>query len=231
MLWTVKLQILLGLIPGLVWLFFFLQEDPDGEPPKLIAATFVIGAAFAFFALLVQLALNERLVQYNLSTTAPIAIIAMALIEEVAKFMAAFTSVHRNRAFDVPTDAMIYMIVAALGFATVENLGAVATRPSLITSASGMFETATFRFAGATLLHALAAGIIGYHWARGLMKGRLVIRIVWGIVLATALHALFNYLILGHGTLFYALVFVLFGGLFVLKDFEELNRARINVRG
>lgn len=232
MIWLTKLEILLGLLPGLAWLAFFLQEDPDGEPKRLIVKTFFMGALFAFFALFFQLAGNQAFEFLHIGSRSIIALIILSLIEEVFKFAGVYYVIHKNPAFDVPVDAMVYMVVGALGFATVENLGAVAANSTANGAAVGAFETAIFRFIGATLLHATTSAFIGYYWGRSLLvPKRGFLLVLTGLIVATGLHAIFNYLILSYGSLVYAIVFVVCATFFVLRDFDRLNQRLVNIQG
>lgn len=225
-----------ALLPGFAWLFFYLKEDVHPEPMRVIVRTFIGGGVFALLALFLQLALKQFGLSFTggaipwlggAEATAIIAIVLFALIEEIAKFWAAYTSIHDDPAFDEPIDAMIYLVVAALGFATVENLGAVAGTPGTYSDLAfvGMVaQTVVFRFVGATLLHTLTSAIVGYHWARDIRRlraggGGIAI----GIIIATALHVGFNYLIITYGNIAYAVGFVAIIGLFVLNDFEKLK--------
>ena len=225
------LPILLGLVPGFAWLFFFMQEDEDGEPKYLIAFTFLAGIAFSFFALVVQIFLRSTFKGFGIGQTAILSLIIFALIEEIFKFAAAYYSVHRDPAFDVPVDAMIYMVVAAMGFATVENL-AIAAGGALQNAAffDSVFQTLSARFVGATLLHALTSGIVGYYWAVSILRLRQGRYLIWGFVLATGLHAFFNWLIITYGNVVFPILFVGTIGFFVLNDFEKLAQDRVNFR-
>ena len=40
-------MMLLGILPGLVWILFYLQEDPHPEPKHLILLSFVVGGLMA----------------------------------------------------------------------------------------------------------------------------------------------------------------------------------------
>ena len=232
MIWLTKLEVLLGLLPGLAWLAFFLQEDPDGEPKRVIVKTFFMGALFAFFALFFQLGSNKLFDGLSIGSRSIIALMILALIEEAFKFGGVYYAIHKNPAFDVPVDAMVYMVVGALGFATVENLGAVASSAIVQGAAVGAFETATFRFVGATLLHATTSALIGYYWGRALLTPKRGFwLIIVGLVLATVLHATFNYLILSYGNLIYAIVFAVCATFFVLRDFDRLNQRLVNIQG
>ncbi|MEK7110775.1 MAG: PrsW family glutamic-type intramembrane protease, partial [Patescibacteria group bacterium] len=118
----------------------------------------------------------------------------------------------------------------ALGFATLENLGALQgnnlPETALISGAALniAFQTVSLRFIGATLLHTLTSAVVGYYWAmdiREFFERRLLLV---GLTFATVLHAVFNYLIINHRDLSYALIFVVTIGFFVLSDFEKFRK-------
>ena len=217
------LTIILGLLPGFAWLFFYLQEDPHPEPKRLIALTFVMGAASAVVAFIAEVVLGTTFTAFDIHTTAIFPLVVFALIEESMKFGAAYLAIRKRPAFDEPIDAVIYTVIAALGFATVENLGAITGAGSQIAIIATAFKTASFRFVGATLLHTLASGIIGYYWARGIQASREWKYILAGLTIATALHAIFNYLILTYGIFIYAVAFVTILGFVAMHDFEKLR--------
>jgi len=224
------INIILGLLPGFAWLLFYLEEDPHPEPRGLIAKTFVFGAAFAFIALWAELLLTPALKSLGIQKLAIPSLLGLALIEEFLKFGAAYLSVYKNSAFDEPTDAMIYMVVAALGFATVENLGAIGSVYASASQAAmlnNIFSTASLRLVGATLLHSLTSAVLGYYWAKGIRDFGAKKFIVLGLSLATALHAIFNYLIINVGNIIYTVVFLAIIGFFVLSDFEKLKREAV----
>ncbi len=221
------LTIILGLLPGFAWLFFYLQEDPHPEPKRLIALTFFMGAASAVIALGVEVISGVAFRAAGTSTVSLIALLFFAFIEETLKFGAAYVSVHRQPAFDEPIDAVIYTVVAALGFATVENLGAIQGGGAETALVAAAFETASFRFVGATLLHTLTSGLIGYYWALSIRNFGKRQLLAFGILLGTVLHTGFNYLILQYGIFMYALIFVAILGFFAFHDFEKLRDERV----
>lgn len=223
------LGIILGLLPGFAWLFFYLQEDLHPEPKRLIALTFIVGAAAAVVAVLLEFFTNQNLLRIGIASLSPLGIVLFAFIEEIVKFFSVYLVVHKHPAFNEPVDAMVYMVVASLGFATLENLGVVNTSVSQAAFLTDIFQITSLRFIGATLLHTLTAGIIGYYWAISIREFGAKRFITLGILLATALHALFNYLILkvGPGNLIYVTALLLLIGFFVLNDFEKLKRRAI----
>jgi RsiW-degrading membrane proteinase PrsW (M82 family) len=226
-----------------------LSEDPHPEPKRLILLTFFIGIAFAFFTIIIEQFFNAAIgtigvpdlgsIARRISTSGDIipvielilSLIGLAAIEELMKFASAYFAVGKSPELDEPIDAMIYMIVAALGFATLENVGALTHAAAAASSSpaffASMFETTSLRFVGATLLHSLASAIVGYHWALGMVKKNVPHYILAGFIFATVLHATFNYLILNYASIGYSILFLLVVGFFVLNDFEELKRAKV----
>ena len=212
------LALALGLLPSFAWLVFYLQEDPHPEPKRLIAETFIIGALSTFGALFVQMAVNAVGTANGVAQYSILAFAVFGAIEELFKFSAAkLVTVTHAKDFDEPVDAMIYMIVAALGFATVENVVAAVRSTDLI------FEAMTLRFLGATLLHAVASGTLGYYWARAIASGKTRLLLV-GFAVATTLHVIFNYLILIYEPVVVPTIFLIIAALFVLYDFEKLKK-------
>ncbi|OGZ02329.1 MAG: hypothetical protein A2946_02415 [Candidatus Liptonbacteria bacterium RIFCSPLOWO2_01_FULL_53_13] len=229
------LSIMIALIPGFAWLFFYLQEDTHPEPKATVAKVFIAGGASAFVALAVQVALQHIGFSFSSDSIASsaditarvaVSIVLFAFVEELVKFSAAYATMNQDPAFKEPIDAMIYMVVAALGFATIENIGAVHGNFSSYTGnllAGAVFETVTFRFVGATLLHTLSSALLGYYWALHIRNFGDSRPLFWGIALATVLHAVFNYLIITYGNLIFAVAFLSMIGFFVLGDFEKLK--------
>jgi protease PrsW len=217
----------LGLLPSVVWLIFFdLEEAERFQPIRDVLYAFLVGAVSTFVALLAQMALLRLMPGWGISPHDTYGVSIFAFVEELVKFSAVFFLVSRRTSFSKPLDAMIYMITVALGFAAVENIASLINQGGLeaaITSAKSI-EVVVLRFLGATLLHSVTAGIIGFHWAVGWVRGRLVwLHILIGILVAGLLHSVFNYLILTTGPASWALAFVATIAFFVLIDFEELR--------
>lgn len=216
---------ILGFFPGIIWLFFFLREDMRRpEPKRLIISTFFLGGLATFVVLPLQIFAKQVLLAGGVPDANPFHLFLLAAFEEVLKFAVVYCWVLRRKEFDEPIDAMIYMVVAALGFATVENI-ATAIR------ATNGIELLTLRFIGATLLHSLSSGIVGYYWARGIIACKQVKYVAAGLLLAIIFHTLFNYLMIvwGPGMRVTGLLVLL--GFFVLYDFETLKKPGITESG
>jgi protease PrsW len=218
-----------GLLPGFAWLAFYLGEATHAEPKRLIAFTFIVGMAFGFFTVAIEMFFNNGAASIGIPELSFLSLLGLAAIEEIMKFAAAHFAASKSPAFNEPIDAMIYMIVAALGFATLENIGAISNLVSQGIFIPAIIETISLRFVGATLLHTLTSGIIGYQWALGIVKGKVKEYLIGGVIIAAVLHACFNYLILTYGGSAYSVVFLLAIGFFVLTDFEKLKLTHINI--
>jgi len=218
------LILLLSFLPGFIWLFFFLEEDNHPEPKSLLALVFLVGALnaliIAYFGTAVRAAFFplEGIETFSLSY-----LTIAALIEEVGKFLIIFFLVRRWSSFDEPVDAMVYMIVGALGFATLENVAYLSQEATVNPFLGSVVEVASLRFVGSTLLHALCSGLVGYFWALSIRRFGEKYWIIIGLVLATALHTYFNYLIINYVSIAYITALLLFAGFFILNDFEELK--------
>jgi len=224
--YTVFLAIVIGFLPSFVWLLFYLKEALHPEPKRLIAYTFVMGMASAIVALIAEMALNFGVLPaLGIARLSLFSLIAVSIIEELVKFGAAYLSVSKSPYFSEPVEAMIYMVIAGLGFATVENLGAVSgVNTAQGAFIGGVFQIASLRFVGATLLHSLTSAIIGYFWAMDIRDFKITKFIYIGLAWAVVLHTIFNYLIIQYGELLYLLVFLSIVGFCVLADFEKLRR-------
>jgi len=153
--------LVLAVLPSLVWLFFYLKEDLHPEPRYWLFVIFIMGVALAPLVIFLEMVLNKW------GNGALIFLIA-PLVEETAKYGVVHLTLNKNPVLDEPVDGMIYVIVAALGFAAIENVFAIF---SFIPVGSSGYLSATFnfmsmRFISAVALHGLASGIAGYYFAK-----------------------------------------------------------------
>lgn len=220
---VLAIQVLLGFVPSFAWLLFYMQEGMRPEPKRLVGLAFVTGAAFAFLALIFQTGLKDFLSDLDFGERSFFWLLIFAAVEEFLKFAAAYAAVHKSPDFDQPVEAMLYAVVAALGFAAVENVGVlIGGNPSSMGFAS-VFHLVTFRFIGATLLHTLASGLAGYYWALSIRHFGAKKYIWIGLISATLLHTIFNYGILHYSERSLSLVLLIIVGFFILGDFEKLK--------
>ncbi len=223
------------LIPGFLWILFYLREDLHPEPKRLLLYTFNIGMLMSVPVLAFQMIFQRAMGDMGADGARIGLIIGLALIEEFFKFCAAFWATKKHKEFDEPVDAMIYMIAASLGFATIENFfvalnilypTSVPAVPSLLlANLSLLGQTLFLRFAGATFLHTLSSGTIGYYWAREKFLHAPRVLFAFGLLLATIIHSGFNYLIFifQDTNLLYPTAFLVLNLVIILYDFEKLK--------
>lgn len=220
------LALILGVLPSLVWLLYYLKSDVHPEPKSIILEVFILGmisggAAIGFQYLLIYIgnSINYQLKELiGLIVPFPILmIIGWAWIEEYVKYLVAKIRVLHDAAFDEPTDAMIYLICAGLGFAAIENI--LFVMPMIFDGGiSGALQFLVLRFFTATLLHALASGIIGFFFALAIIYHTRSLLFL-GFVIGVVLHTIYNYSIMipEEGINPYLLLLVLFVGIVFIK--------------
>lgn len=210
-----------GLVPALFWLWFWLREDSrKPEPYFLIAISFIAGMAVVPMALPLQKAAIDLYSGANI-------IVVWVIIEELLKYAVALALVLWNREVDEPIDMVIYMVVIALGFASLENALFIFNPLVMGEYLSSLF-TGSFRFLGATLLHVLASASVGVCLALAYYRSKLVQVIAGtvGLFIAIVLHALFNFFIMDASgeTILAVFLFVWTGIVLLFLLFEKIKQ-------
>lgn len=223
---TLFFSLLGGVLPALLWLWFWLREDRlHPEPRSLIMLSFFAGCLAVLFALPAEQWI------WRMTKNMTLVIIGWAIVEETFKFVASYFGALRDKENNEPIDSLIYLITAALGFAALENTlflaGAVKTGGFV----EGL-DLGVLRFVGATLLHVVSSGTVGFFLALGFYKRGGVKRAdgIIGLVAAICLHALFNLFILkGEGNSLYTLTvfaFVWLAVILLLVGFEKIKQLK-----
>ncbi len=232
--------LILGILPSIIWLAFYLRKDIHPEPKKWLFLIFLAGMAVAPLVTIIEW---QAIGFFNfLNSASPVffsdslknfatVFIAIAAVEEFFKYSIVRFAMKKNPVFDEPADAMIYMIAAALGFAAVENIIVMYSyTPSIFLNPALPLVLLAFRFIGATFLHTLASGIIGFYYALSLSNInqpgiRRYLLIIKGFTIAILLHGLFNYLIViaKESAAIYFSIPLFIIAIFISKDFKILQ--------
>lgn len=192
--------IILAVLPSIIWLLFYLRKDKHPEPNRMVIKIFFWGLLATLAALLFEFLHLKVLKFLSLQNVIILVIGGAAFIEEYLKYLVVKTKVLKNPEFDEPIDAMLYLIIAALGFAAAENIFLLNGLYMVGAQLNQMFEIAFGRFLSAVFLHALSSGIVGYFLARSLLlKHERKSFIGLGILIATCLHGFYNYIIMEMG--------------------------------
>ncbi len=208
-----------GILPAMIWLYFLLNEDRRCPEPRFMIAL-AVAAGFLSVPLVLPL---ERFAVLALPAGIPV-IVAWAAIEETVKYLLAAIVILWRRHVNESIDFVIYMLTVALGFAALENTLFLIGPLSGGNYIEGLL-TGNLRFIGSTLLHVIASSTIGFALAFSFRKPR-IIRVIFaagGLILAIALHALFNFLIIdGSGSSTLMAFFLVWSGAVILFALFEL---------
>ncbi|MFH1454896.1 MAG: PrsW family glutamic-type intramembrane protease [bacterium] len=240
-----------GIIPVLIWLFFWTTEDnKNPEPKSMLALAFIGGMTAVFISLFLEkylfglglknlfassifnniLPLFEKIAnQTNITIDKVLLVMIFApLIEELSKFIMAYILVLRSKVNDEPLDPMIYMITTALGFAAVENM-LFLINPFDNNDIISTIFTGNMRFIGATLLHTISSAtiamFISFHFFDSKIKKLLFV--ILGIGCSVIIHGAFNFLMIGDqgaSTLALELIWIIV--IIILLAFEKIKKIR-----
>jgi len=207
--YRIPLYILFGVLPSLIWLFYYLRKDLHPEPKRRIIEVFIYGILVTVPVFLLQTQLAALLEQlgwlgwfdrYLVLADVLKWFVVIAFTEELLKYLAVKLTILNSSAVDEPLDVMLYMVVVALGFAALENifyLFSPIDNLSLDVIVKTTVSISFIRFVGATFLHTLCSGILGYCIALSYCQpSKKFLFTFWGILLATLLHGLYDFSII-----------------------------------
>jgi len=248
---TIFLSFISGVLPALLWLWFWTREDKENpEPKSMISLAFVGGTVAVFASLFLEkyfydIGLKNILsaniftpiiswfqtlsIQNGIAIDRILLVVVFApVIEEIAKFVMAYILVLRSKDDDEPLDPMIYMIATALGFAAIENM-LFLINPFDNNDIINTIFTGNMRFLGATLLHTVSsatiATFISFHFFDKKLK-KFFFAII-GIVCSIIMHSVFNYFMIGsQGASTLALELIWITVIIILLAFEKIKKIR-----
>lgn len=186
--------LVLAIAPAVALFFFFYVRDRyRREPLGVMLVTFGLGAVSLVPAAVTSLSL-QKLTGWRSSTPDLFhaflgAMLIVGLVEEGAKFLVVrFYAFHRPE-FDEPYDGIMYSVMAALGFATVENMLYVF---------SGGAGTGVVRALLSVPSHAFDGVLMGYFlgeakFARSDRAGNWLSAL--GFALAVVAHGLYDFIV------------------------------------
>ena len=198
----------LGLAPGLLWLWLIYRGNKYRPDPKgLVIRTFLFGMVAIIPVVFVETALllpyvfthidqfkNLSMTDFNNLTIGQIAYVSFVVAgvtEELFKFLAVRMTIYKSPYFDEPIDGLVYSSAAALGFASLENIGYLL---------SYGWQTALIRAPITTLAHVVFSAMWGYPLALKKLKRKNSTLFLWlGLAGAMAGHGLFDFLAFQQG--------------------------------
>ncbi|EFO80155.1 hypothetical protein OSCT_1957 [Oscillochloris trichoides DG-6] len=185
--------LLLALVPSLIWLVFFYQQDRlEPEPKHRIAAVFLL-------ALLLADVIGRRLLHEwfqvrvwassDTFTSLAAAILIVGITWQAIAYLAVRLLVYATPEFDERMDGIVYGTVAGLGVATLINLRYVLDNGG-VALAPGVINVVTLSLAQASF-----GGLMGYFMAEAKFTHRPAWWVPLGFALAAGLNGLFTWLI------------------------------------
>lgn len=183
--------VLLAIVPALIWLGVFYQQDRlEPEPKGFVLGVFALGALLAA-AIGVPLVENFFRVSDWLYTDTLTTILGGILVvgftQEFLKYAAVRYSIYNSAEFDEATDGVVYATAAGLGYATVLNVMFVVQNGGVDLGAG------IIRMAVVALAQAGFAGITGYFLGRAKFESEPLWWMPLGITLAAVANGLFNW--------------------------------------
>ena len=193
----------LGLAPGILWLWLIYRGNKyRPEPRGLVIRTFLLGMVAIIPVEIVETSLllpyifthiadlkNFSIASLNhlsFGEMAYLSFLVAGFTEELFKFLVVRISIYKSPYFDEPIDGLVYSSAAALGFASLENIGYLL---------SYGWQTALVRAPITTLAHVVFSGMWGYPLALKKLKRKNSTVFLWlGLVGAMAGHGLFDFL-------------------------------------
>ena len=182
--------IILGLLPSIIWLLYFLRKDVHPEPKRQVIKIFLWGMLMTLPAIFIEKGIFEVVKTLNLPYIFYI-FLGIAGTEEILKYLVIRDKILNNPEFDEPLDAMLYMIIAALGFAGLENILILFSSPFNFLE---MLFISILRFVGAVFLHTLCSGSFGYFLSLSFFETKNRAKLfIAGLLIAVLAHGFFNF--------------------------------------
>jgi protease PrsW len=180
----------LAIAPGIAISFFiYFRDKYEKEPFRLLLGCFLFGMLSTVPAALIELA--EGLTGFG-NSDRPIVIflyafIGVGLVEELSKFFFVRVYAYPKKAFNEPFDGIVYSVMVAMGFATLENIQ-YAVFHGLGTTLLRMFT--------AVPLHATCGIIMGFFLGMAKFRNKPSRFIFIGILLATGVHGFYDFFLI-----------------------------------
>lgn len=227
------LLLIFAFLPSVIWLLFYLKKDAHPESNWMILKIFFYGMLAALPAALIELGASNQLESFALAPVLTSLLFYFGIVaftEEGLKYLVVRDKVFSNPEFDEPVDLMLYMIIAGLGFAASENILIFLSPEVLSLSIEKTLILTGFRFIGATFLHALCSGILGYFLALSFFETKHQIKLfITGLGLVILLHGLYDFSIMVvEGSMEFALPIIILISLamYVFFGFKKLKKLK-----
>ena len=182
--------------PGIFWMIYLYKKDKlEPEPKSLVIKIFFLGLLAA-----IPIAIVETF--FTVSRFWLLILVA-PVIEEFGKYLVVKKYAYPSPEFNEPMDGIIYASAAALGFASIENLGYIygtySKTNALVSTEAAATAAITIAVMRALLSvpgHAIWSSMWGYELGKAKFlpetEGKKIV--ARGLFLAMFLHGVFNFM-------------------------------------
>ena len=191
--------ILLGLAPAIFFVWYIYKKDKwQPEPLSQIRKIFFLGMASIIPAIILESVLTTYCFHTDLRTVEEVFSIRVLFlflivgpIEELCKYSVVKRFIFHTEHFDERIDGVVYMVVAAMGFAGFENIMYIINSPN--PTLVGIIRCVT-----STPGHAIFSGFFGiflgnaYICRKNQEYGKAWGQIILGFLIALTLHAIYD---------------------------------------
>ena len=176
-----------SLAPALaIALFIYWRDEHEKEPIRLLWRAYLFGALGVIPTLIVSILMSPLGLDEGSDSLAMSFVsvgLGIAVVEELSKFLGVRWFIYRKHEFNEPYDGIAYCSMAALGFASVENVMYVF---------DGGMEVAVTRALTAVPGHAIDGVFIGYFLGLQKFSKRKGLEYV-GLAAAVLFHTLYDF--------------------------------------
>ncbi len=178
----------LALAPGFaIGLYIYLKDKHEREPIYLLLISFFYGSVSTLITLIISFPINKFLLTSKTDVIDQFyeAFFKVGLVEEFSKLIFVRFILYYNKNFNEPFDGIVYAVMVAMGFATIENI--------IFVFEQG-FVTGLLRTFTAVPAHAAFAVIMGYFLGKAKFTARKELYYtLLALLTATLFHGAYDY--------------------------------------
>lgn len=201
----------IAVLPAFLLIFYVYSMDKvEKEPVGLLTFLVILGGIIVIPAAILESILGLLLRHSSIGNSAYnilYAFLIVGCVEEGLKYLILKFSIWKSREFNYRFDAIVYGVCVGLGFALVENIFYVFLQ--------GDYATLLIRTFTAIPAHAIYAVFMGYYFGQARLyssyheKEQEKVDLYLALLVPVFLHGFYDFCVM-QGTLFFAVVFVIF---------------------